>query len=135
MGLFDFLKGSKKRSDSSQFNRQSDLSNSRVREYVFLDDMYKDGYFPDFLVDKCRTVLVNLCFDIELKKPDSLANLYLLTRAATERINDLQEEFEDNDSEIETTARDCLATDFEFVANAYGFEDIDVEELIVTREW
>jgi hypothetical protein len=43
--------------------------------------------------------------------------------------------FYENDSEIETVARDCIGMDFEFIANAYGFENVDVEELIATRDW
>ncbi len=47
-------------------------------------------------------------------------------------LNELQEEFFEHDSEIETGARECLAMDFEFVARAYGY-DADVEELIGTK--
>jgi len=46
----------------------------------------------------------------------------------------LQEEFYENDSEIETAARECIAMDFEFIAKSYGFE-ADSEELIATRDW
>ena len=45
-----------------------------------------------------------------------------------------QNEFFENNSEIETGARECLAMDFEFVAKTYGY-DADIEELIATREW
>jgi hypothetical protein len=47
----------------------------------------------------------------------------------------LQEEFYENDSEIETNARECIGADFDFVAKSYGFEDADMEELIATRDW
>lgn len=97
--------------------------------------MYEDPYFPNHLVDKAKAILVNLCFQIEDEKPENLEELYRLTHSATEKFNDLQEEFEDNDSEIETVARDCIGTDFEFIATSYGFEDADIEELIATRDW
>jgi hypothetical protein len=58
-----------------------------------------------------------------------------IDHAATERFNDLQQEFEEQGSEIETAARECIAADFEAIAKAYGFEDADVEELIALREW
>ena len=51
-----------------------------------------------------------------------------------DKFNDLQEDFEEADSEIETGAREAIAEDFAFVAKAYGFE-ADREELIATREW
>ena len=55
--------------------------------------------------------------------------------AATERFNELAEEFEENDSEIETVARDTIATDMEYIAQSYGFEDADIEELVAPRDW
>jgi hypothetical protein len=60
--------------------------------------------------------------------------LYALTHAATEEFNALAEEFEENDSELETAAREAIAEDFEWIAKAYGF-DADIEELIAPRDW
>ena len=111
------------------------ITNDKLTDYKFLDEMYGDGYFPDFLVDKGKAILVNLCEQIESNKPSDLAALYKLTHAATDAFNELQEEFYANESEIETAARDCIGMDFEFVAKAYGYADADVEELIATRDW
>ena len=58
--------------------------------------------------------------------------LYALTHAATEEFNALAEEFEENDSELETAAREAIAEDFEWIAKAYGV-DADIEELIAPR--
>ncbi|EIG26584.1 DUF5713 family protein, partial [Neisseria sicca] len=41
----------------------------------------------------------------------------------------------ENDSEIETVARDTIATDMEYIAQSYGFEDADIEELVAPRDW
>ncbi|MBC6698025.1 DUF5713 family protein [Hymenobacter puniceus] len=114
--------------------KQDNLENEAVRKYAFLQEMYQDEYFPNKLVDKGKTILVGLCFEIERQQPQSLDDLYELTHAATDKFNELQEAFDEADSEIETGARECIAEDFEFVAKAYGFE-ADVEELIATREW
>jgi hypothetical protein len=114
--------------------KQIELTNSTVKEYTFLDCMYDDSYFPTFLVDKCKTIFLNLCFEIETKKPSNLEELYKLTHVSTNKLNGLQNEFYDNNSEIETGARECFVENFEFVANTYGFE-ADLEELIATREW
>lgn len=113
---------------------QKDLTNAQVKDYQFLDCMYQDSYFPKFLVDKCKFILLDLCQQIENQKPSHLKDLYQLSHAATNSINHLEDEFFENDSEIETAARECLAMDFEFIAKAYGFE-ADMEELIATREW
>lgn len=113
---------------------QMELTNSKVKEYEFLNCMYQDSYFPTFLVDKCKTILLDLCSEIETNKPSNLEELYKLTHLATDKLNGLQNEFYENNSEIETGARECFAENFEFVANAYGFK-ADLEELIATREW
>ena len=110
-------------------------TNPSISDYEFLAGMYRDGYFPDFLVDKGKAILIDLCEKIESESPADLAGLYALTHSATEAFNDLQQEFWDNDSEIETAARDCIGMDFEHIAKAYGFEDADGEELIATRDW
>jgi hypothetical protein len=113
---------------------QNDIKNEKLKNYSFLEGMYQDSYFPDFLVDKGRAILIELCIQIEEKKPKNLPELYELTHAATQKFNDLEEEFFENDSEIETAAAVLIANDFEFIANAYGF-DADIEELIATRYW
>ena len=113
---------------------QSELKNSKIKNYVFLDCMYNDSYFPKFLVDKCKNILLDLCESIETQKPKNLTELYKLTHKATNEINKLEVEFNENNSEIETRARECLGDNFEFISKSYGF-DADVEELISTREW
>lgn len=111
-----------------------ELNNEQVKNHSFLKDMYEDRYFPNKLVDKGVDILLNLCYQIETKKPKNLEGLYLLTHYSTKEFNNLQNEFYQNESEIETVARDCIAMDFEFIANAYGF-NADTEELIAPREW
>ncbi|RRD91255.1 DUF5713 family protein [Conchiformibius steedae] len=111
------------------------IQNPDIRLDDWLAEMYEDDYFPDFLVDKCKAVFVNVCKRIESEQPDSLDALYAITHAATEQINDLQDEFDENDSEIETAARDCLGMTMYYVAQAYGFDDADCEELIAPRDW
>ncbi len=119
---------------TDKMTKQTELTNAKLKDYAFLDCMYNDSYFPKFLVDKCKNILLNLCGDIETDKPKNLTELYTLTHRATNEINNLQDEFFKNDSEIETGARECLGADFDYIAKAYGF-DADIEELIATRDW
>lgn len=111
------------------------VTNVDVRTYPFLLAMSEDPYFPSALVEKGKTILLELCAAIEAEPPRDLPTLYQLTQAATEDFNDLNEEFQEQNSEIETTARDCIGMDFQFIAEAYGFKTADAEELIATREW
>jgi len=109
--------------------------NLKVDTSKLLEGMYRDGYFPNFLVDKVRDAIINACREIEAEKPTTHEDLYAITCRATEKINDLQDEFEENDSEIETAARDDIAMAFGYVAKTYGFPDADLEELVATRDW
>jgi len=110
-------------------------ANAMLNHHAFLQEMYEDSYFPEELVRKGEDILRELCLQIDQQKPQSLEQLYRLSHAATERFNDLQQEFEEQGSEMETAARECIAADFEAIARAYGFADADVEELIAPREW
>ena len=49
-------------------------------------------------------------------------------------INDLQEEFDENGSEIETVARDCIGENVGYVLKWFDIS-IDVEEVIRERDW
>lgn len=111
------------------------ISDEQVTGHPFLRSLYRDDYYPDQVVDRGREILLRLCERIEAERPADLAALYVLTHAATDEFNDLQDEFEAAGSEIETVAREEIAEEFWFVAHAYGFTDADVEELIATRDW
>jgi hypothetical protein len=111
------------------------ITNQQVTEYAFLQGMYEDDYFPDHVVDKGKAILLRLCERIEAEQPADLAALYVLTAGATEEFNALEAEFDAAGSEIETVAREEICEDFGFVADAYGFEDADHEELTASRDW
>ena len=49
-------------------------------------------------------------------------------------INDLQEEFEENDSEIETSARESIGETVAYILKWFDIE-IDAEDAIRERDW
>jgi hypothetical protein len=109
------------------------VENQAIRAYALLEEMFEDGYFPDHLVEKGKQILLALCGRIEREKPQGTA-VYALTHEATERFNELADEFYEHDSEIETAARENIARDVEFILKTYGF-DVDLEEAIAPRDW
>ncbi|MFC8723195.1 DUF5713 family protein [Kitasatospora sp. NPDC057198] len=111
------------------------ITNGRTAAYEFLRPMRGDGYYPAHLVARGAGILRALCERIEAEPPCGLPELYALTHAATEEFNLLAEEFGAAGSEIETVARDTIAVDFEYLAQAYGFPEADPEELVAPREW
>jgi Family of unknown function (DUF5713) len=110
------------------------IANEQLKNYPFLQGMYDDEYFPNFLVDKGKQILIRLCENIEAQQPKNSESLFRLTHSATNEFNDLDEEFQDNGSELETVARDVIGDNFAFIVQSYGF-NVDIEDVIATRDW
>lgn len=101
--------------------------------YKLLDDMYRDEYFPDFLVDKVKDELQKVIDLLESGETDTGVIQEKLDEM-TCAINDLQEEFDENGSEIETMARDCIGETVGYVLEWFDIP-IDIEEAIRERDW
>lgn len=101
--------------------------------YKLLEDMYNDGYFPNFLVDKVKALIQNVIDCLETGERD-IMKIQKKFDEMTLAINDLEEEFEDNDSELETVARDSIGETVEYILKWFEI-DIDVEDAIGEREW
>ena len=101
--------------------------------YKLLDEMYQDEYYPDFLVDKEKEELQKVIRLLESGETDVGAVQKILDEAVC-GINDLQEEFDENDSEIETVARDCIGVTVAYILEWFGIP-IDIEEAIRERDW
>lgn len=123
--IYNYINSGKK-----MIYNQEDIQNRKMREYNFLEEMYRDSYFFVDGVDMIKNVLIKLCLDIDEQQPKTLDDLYKLTHNATEEINEVETVMD-----IETVARECIAEDFYQIAQAYGFENADLEELIATRDW
>lgn len=101
--------------------------------YQLLEEMYRDGYFPNFLVDKIKLLIQNVIDFLETGERD-LDKIQTEFDKMTIAINDLEEEFEENDSEIETVARESIAETVRYILEWFGI-DIDVEDAIGERDW
>jgi hypothetical protein len=107
------------------------ITNQNLQDYIFLKGMYN---LPNALIGKGRQIFIRLCEEIEHENPTSETNLYKLTHVATTEFNTLANELEKNGGEIETEARERIASDFDFIVKAYGF-DLDIEQVISPRDW
>ncbi|MBC1308825.1 hypothetical protein HB809_14030 [Listeria booriae] len=105
----------------------------QMHEKDYLADMYRDPYFPDFLVDKIKTLLKEVVVLLESGESD-LEVIQAAFDKATIGINELEEEFDDNDSEIETAARESIGETVDLILTHYKVA-IDCEEAIREREW
>ena len=102
-------------------------------DYKLLEDMYQDEYFPDFLVDKIKVLVQDVITFLETGERD-LEKVQEKFDDMTLAINDLQEEFEDNDSEIETGARESIGETVDYILQWFDI-DMDVEDAIGERDW
>ena len=101
--------------------------------YKLLGEMYQDEYYPDFLVDKVKEELQKVIHLLESGETDIEAVQETLDEAVC-GINDLQEEFDENDSEIETAARECIAATVASILEWFNIS-IDTEEALRERDW
>ena len=101
--------------------------------YKLLAEMYEDDYYPAFLVDKVKDKLQKVIDLLECGETDIEVVQEKLDEAVC-GINDLQEEFDKNDSEIETVARDCIGVTVAYILEWFDIP-IDIEEAIRERDW
>jgi hypothetical protein len=104
-----------------------------MKETDYLEDMYRDGYFPNFLVDKIKGYLKEVVSVLESGE----TNINVIQEhfdRATLAINGLEAEFEEHDSELETGARESIGATVIKILQTYNI-DLDVEDAIREREW
>lgn len=101
--------------------------------YQMLAEMYQDDYYPDFLVDKISALLRKVIALLENDETD-LKVIQSALDEAVEGINDLQAEFDENDSEIETVARNTIGETVAYILEWFDI-NIDIEDAIGARDW
>ena len=89
--------------------------------------------YPAFLVDKVKDELQKVIDLLESGETNTEVIQKTLDEAVC-GINDLQEEFDENDSEIETVARECIAATVAYILEWFNIP-IDTEEAIRERDW
>ncbi|MDR2051537.1 MAG: DUF5713 family protein [Deltaproteobacteria bacterium] len=102
-------------------------------DFAFLPEMYADAYFPDFLVDKLRDLLLEIVRFIE-EGGHTAQELQVVLDCVIQKTNELAEEFEENGSGVETAARDSIGGTVENILR-YFDADMDIETAIRMREW
>lgn len=123
--------------DAESIKAQSKISRPAMKKfdenYILLEDMVNDEYYPEFLVDKLKELIIPVIILLENGETNTdivQSKLDEMTLA----INELQEEFYDNDSEIETVARDSIAVTIGHIMEWFSI-DIDMETALRERDW
>jgi len=102
-------------------------------DFKYLPDMYADQYFPDFLVNKVKDAIKEAVVFIE-DRDRSTEEVQKAFDEMTLKINDLDKQFNENDSEIETGARESIGETVNRILEYFEI-DIDIEEAIRERDW
>ena len=97
--------------------------------YQLLAEMYRDDYFPAFLVDKIKNELQKVINLLESGETNIEVIQETLDTAVC-GINDLQEAFDEN----ETVARESIAETVAYILKWFDIP-IDTEEAIRERDW
>lgn len=110
------------------------IKNKKFDEnYALLDEMYSDPFFPDFLVDKIKDLILEFIKYLETGET-SRDLIQKELDSMTRGINDLEEEFYNNNSEIETMARESIAGSLIYVLSWFKIR-IDIEDALRLRNW
>lgn len=115
------------------YSWRSDISKIKVLSDKQFVEYTNDSYFPNFLVDKVKNEIEKVISFLETGETD-LDAIQEKFDIMTNAINDLQDEFEENDSEIEIVARDSIGETVAYILEWFEI-DIDVEDAIGARDW
>ena len=102
-------------------------------DFEYLKDMYDDAYFPNFLVDKLSDIIKETVRYIE-EGNHSIDEIQESFDQMTLKTNALEDEFEENGSEMETGARESIGQTIQNILTYFDI-DIHIEDAIRLREW
>lgn len=113
--------------------RDKIIKKKQNAKFNYLSQMYDDTFFPAFLVDKIKGEIINVTTFIE-NETYTINDVQLELDKMTIAINNLEEEFHKNNSEIETTARESISSTIKEILQFFKIE-INTEEALRKRNW
>lgn len=96
--------------------------------------MFDDEYYPDILVAEIKQHIERFASNVS-KSDLSDQDVYQLAHETVVDINAMKPQFEDLDSSLDDNAADYIAEAMMMVVQEQGLFDIEMEELVVNREW
>ena len=96
--------------------------------------MFDDEYYPDILVAEVKQHIQQFLKKVT-RSGLSEAEIYRFAHQTIIEINEMKPQFEDLDSSLDDTAADYVAEAMMMIVQEAGYFDIEMEELIVNREW
>lgn len=106
----------------------AEVAMEKFNENLYLADMYKDLFFPVFLVDKLKAIISTVVTYLE-NGEHSLHDIQAQFDIMSAGINGLIKEFEKNRSGIETVARESIKLTVVNIINHFNLR-IDYESAV-----
>lgn len=102
-------------------------------QYILLEELYEDSFYPDFLIDKLKYLLEDFINYVE-QQPTNMADVGDKIYELIENALSLQYEFLDNDSEYDNLAREYFIRNLEYIIQWFHLP-LNLEEVLAEREW
>jgi len=102
-------------------------------DFEFLPDMYEADYFPNSEVDKVKAAIQKVVTYLE-KGETNTKKIQKKLDDMTWTINELQDDFADHDSEIETGGRESIFETIDRILIHFKVP-IDSTEALRNRDW
>ena len=96
--------------------------------------MFDDEYYPDILVAELKQLILRFAKQVS-QAGVSETDIYHFADQTVQAINQMKPQFQDLDSDLDDTAADYIAEAMMMVLQEQGYFEIEMEELIATREW
>ncbi len=101
--------------------------------YLLLEDMQKDSHYPKFLVDRIKYLLIDFIEYIE-NANRSIAQIQAKLDYLTIQINNLQEDFYENQSSLEPLAKECIQQNIQYILTHFKI-NIPLSIALRERNW
>ena len=96
--------------------------------------MFDDEYYPDILVAELKQLIEQFAKKVQ-KSALVDQDIYRYAHQTVIEINEMKPQFEDLDSSLDDSAADYIAEAMMMVAQGAGYLDLEMEELVMNREW
>ncbi|WP_034595432.1 DUF5713 family protein [Acinetobacter sp. CIP-A165] len=96
--------------------------------------MFDDEYYPDILVAEVKQHIHQFAKKVS-RSGLSETEIYRFANLTIIEINEMKPQFEALDSSLDDAAADYIAEAMMMIVQEAGYFDIEMEELIVNREW
>ncbi|MEQ1067029.1 DUF5713 family protein [Acinetobacter sp. XH1741] len=96
--------------------------------------MFDDEYYPDILVAELKQLIEQFAKKVQ-KSASVDQDVYRYAHQIVNEINEMKPQFEDLDSSLDDSAADYIAEAMMMVAQDAGYLDLEMEELVMNREW